>query len=99
MSTTKDKILLCAGIATGAVMAQVLYNYYKSKPDQPNITIEEKGFTDANYEEQKNLYKTEAFIRSEIISEVNYKIALALLKGGESFHGQVEVTFTMRHNS
>lgn len=50
-------------------------------------------------EEQKQdklvgtLYKKEAFVRSEKIKDVRYRIVYAMLPGGKNFMGQVEVDF------
>lgn len=56
-------------------------------------------FVDAAHDEIKTLYKTEAFKRSEEVSDVSYRLAYALLKGGETFEGQVEVKFTLSEQS
>jgi len=44
-----------------------------------------KYFVDAAFEESKTLYKKEAFKRSEEISNVSYRLAYALNRGGEAF--------------
>jgi hypothetical protein len=44
-----------------------------------------KGFTDVAFEEQRSLYKTDAFVRSGQVSNVSYKVAYALNRGGETF--------------
>ena len=54
-----------------------------------------KFFVDAAHDEIKTLYKNEAFKRSEEVSNVNYKLSYSLLRGGETFEGQVEVNFTL----
>jgi len=49
------------------------------------------GFTDPDFESNHYLTKTEAKSRSALVSEVNYLIALGLVKGGETFHGKVTI--------
>ena len=39
--------------------------------------------------------KEEIYQRSKDISNVSYKLAYALLRGGQSFHGRVEMSFTL----
>lgn len=53
-------------------------------------------FVDANAEGVKTLYRTEAFERSENVSNVKYRIAYALLRGGERFHGQSKIWFDLK---
>jgi len=55
-----------------------------------------EGFTDPFYKTNKYLSKIEAASRSELISDVNYTLALGLLKGGESFTGKVTIEFSLR---
>lgn len=75
-----------------------MYNYYKNKQShQPALELE--GFTDPSADDNKKLLRTEAFHRSAMIGDVKYKIALSLLKGGESFHGKVEVNFELNYVS
>ena len=52
-------------------------------------------FTDAAAEGIKTLYKTEAIKRSQEVSDVSYRLAYALLRGGETFHGYIEVQFSL----
>ena len=56
-------------------------------------------FTDASADGVKTLYKTEAIKRSQEVSDVSYRLAYALLRGGETFHGYVEVNFTLTEAS
>mmetsp|Transcript_33619 Transcript_33619/g.51818 ORF Transcript_33619/g.51818 Transcript_33619/m.51818 type:complete len:80 (+) Transcript_33619:112-351(+) len=46
-------------------------------------------FNDPSAEEMRHVMKEEIFQRSTDISNVGYKLAFALLKGGKNFHGQV----------
>ena len=48
-----------------------------------------KYFVDAAAKESRPLYKNEAFLRSEQVDNVSYKLAYALYKGGDIFQGQV----------
>ena len=52
-------------------------------------------YTDPSFEDKKTIYRTEALLRSSCISELNYDLALSLLKGGDVFHGQVTVSFNL----
>ena len=52
-------------------------------------------FTDTAADGIKTLYKTEANKRSEAVSDVSYRLAYALLRGGEHFHGYIEVKFSL----
>lgn len=52
-------------------------------------------FTDDQASEIVPLYEKEAMQRSKDITNVSYKLAYALLRGGQNFHGQVEITFDL----
>ena len=54
-----------------------------------------QGFKDPNHEGNKFLSKIEAAFRSEIVSDVNYVIALGLLKGGKTFNGKIRIEFNL----
>ena len=56
-------------------------------------------FVDASAEGVKTLYRTEAFERSAQVSNAKYRIAYALLRGGERFHGQSKITFDLKEVS
>ena len=60
-----------------------------SEPLAPGV------FVDAQAEGTKFLYKTDAFERSEKVSNVRYRMAYALLRGGEHFHGQSKIFFDL----
>lgn len=53
------------------------------------------GFKDEGTDSLRTLYKTEANKRSKMIQDVSYRIAYALIRGGKTFHGQVQVKFTL----
>ena len=53
------------------------------------------SFRDPKHAGQKYITKVEAFNRSEIISNVNYVIALGLRKRGKTFHGRICVEFDL----
>ena len=65
------------------------------KKDDAGVITEWKGFTDPNHEGNKFLSKKEAIFRSQIVSDVNYTIALGLLKGGKTFNGKVKIDFKL----
>jgi len=52
-------------------------------------------FADAEHGSVHYLTKVDALKRSEIVSHVSYKLALALIKGGQTFHGHVITSFTL----
>ena len=60
-----------------------------SEPLAPGV------FVDASAEGVKTLYRKEAFERSTVVKNVKYRIAYALLRGGERFHGQSKITFDL----
>ena len=39
--------------------------------------------------------KIEAANRSELVENVSYRMALGLIKGGETFHGKVHIDYTL----
>ena len=53
------------------------------------------GFVDPEHEGQSFLTKSEAENRSKIISEVSYCLTMGLVKGGGSFHGKVQIDFSL----
>ena len=55
--------------------------------------------TDSETADIVPLWEKEAMQRSKDISNVSYKLAYALLRGGETFHGQVEINFTLNQPS
>ena len=54
----------------------------KATPAPEETKGDWEGFTDPQYKESKYLSRVEAFSRSELVSDVNYTIALGLIKGG-----------------
>jgi len=55
-----------------------------------------EGFTDPDYDKQKTLYRSDAIERSKYVSDVQYELALAMLRGGQTFFGQVSIVFTLK---
>jgi hypothetical protein len=51
------------------------------------VKLAEGEFTDPGYAEPHSLKKEEADKRSRQVSDVSYKTAYALLRGGDNFHG------------
>ena len=50
-------------------------------------------------EDQVHLLRTESVQRAKDISNVSYKMALALLKGGKTFHGHSVIKFSLTEES
>ena len=88
------KILVAASLTTGALFAQSLYNYYKNRPAE-DFKDTEKGFVDSAFSEARAIQRSDAFIRSSCISNVSYQLALALVRGGEDYQGQVIIRFQL----
>lgn len=84
-------------MATAAALAAAGYLLYSnmSTDKQDAGILKGKGFKDEGKDQLRTLYKTEAAKRAELISDVSYRIAYALLRGGKTFLGQVKVQFTM----
>ena len=57
-----------------------------------------KHFEDAAADEIKTLYKQEAFERSRLVSDVEYKLAYALIPGGTTFEGNVVINFNLNED-
>jgi hypothetical protein len=53
-------------------------------------------FNDAEAREHKFISKADCEARSKAITDVNYTLALALLRGGKTFHGDVKIAFTLK---
>ena len=53
-----------------------------------------EGFSDPDYATNHYLTKAEAQSRSTLVSEVNYTLALGLVKGGQTFHGKVTIDWS-----
>ena len=56
-------------------------------------------FRDATAAEHKYLFKAESIQRAKDVSNVSYKLTLALLKGGKTFHGHVSINFDLSAES
>ena len=65
----------------------------------PVVQKQHFTFTDPDCPDIVPLWEKEAMQRSKDISNVSYKLAYALLRGGETFHGQVEINFTLNQPS
>ena len=63
----------------------------KSSPNQPT------GFIDPNGTQNQYLSKVAAEIRSKNVKNVEYQIVLGLVKGGKTFHGQVQIDFDLNN--
>lgn len=107
MSLSKEntKYAIIAGTAT--VVSLLGYGFYTYMSGAgPNKQAESQDdlatlsfFKDANADKMSYLYKKEAMQRSADISDVEYKVAYALLRGGETFHGQVDIKFSLSATS
>jgi len=53
----------------------------------------QKIFVDAAKDESRSIYKKDAFVRSSQVSDVSYKLAYALNRGGNTFEGNVTISF------
>ena len=52
-------------------------------------------FKDEGKDELRTLYCKDALYRSSYIHDVKYRIAYALLPGGKTFHGSVQISFEL----
>ena len=92
---TKEKMMV-AGVATAALVGYGIYSMMSGKEDNKGEKmLSGKVFNDVNMAKQNYLYKKEAFKRSGDVSKVSYKIGYALIRGGKSYHGRVEMKFTL----
>ena len=102
MSLSKETYMKFAGAAVAAaVLAGGIYYSMSGSaepaegPEKEDDQIQDKketdsgsrGFKDIGEEKMRTLYRTEAFKRSSILSDVEYKIAYGLIRGGKTFHG------------
>ena len=71
-----------------------MFNYFKTR-NETNDKLDSESFIDPASEESRTLYRSEAFIRSSCIFNLSYTLSLALLRGGEDFHGQVIINFNL----
>jgi hypothetical protein len=62
---------------------------YKSRSKNAASADQSGDFVDPNYDKNQFISKAAAYTRSQSVSEVSYLIAVALLKGGKTFHGKV----------
>ena len=99
MSISKDMKgpLLALGALATAAAAYTLYSY--ANASSANNSYDFIEFVDPSKDEQKTLYKKEAIKRSRDISNVSYALAYALLRGGDNYHGQVNIQFTLREGA
>ena len=98
MSLSKEHYAYIAGAAAVTAAAYYLISARGDKPaqtpeDLQNAVID--FFADPAAKENKWVTKQEIFKRSNMISNVTYKIAYALLRGGKDFHGKVEIKFNL----
>jgi len=56
-------------------------------------------FRDPFFSENHSLAKTTAFARSSVVSDVDYRLTLAMVKGGETFQGLVRINFNLKEKS
>ena len=90
------------GVAAALAVGYGIYTFMQtaepagSSPSSPGAApAVQKHFTDPDCPDIVPLWEKEAMQRSKDISNVSYKLAYALLRGGENFHGQVEINFTL----
>ena len=93
-----------AAILAAAVAGYGIWSYFRANQDDTKTTTTEamapqealKYFIDKAHEEIKTLYKTEALARSQNVSDVRYKTCYALLRGGTTFEGVIEINFSLK---
>ena len=96
MSEQDQKIQLAAALTTSAAFLQTMYLFYAHRrPNEPNIN--RSILTDPAFKEQKSLGRQEAFKRSSVISNLSYQLSLALLSGGDTYHGVVTINFDLSY--
>ncbi|CDW86678.1 aminopeptidase n [Stylonychia lemnae] len=97
--TQDNKILIAASLTTASALAQALYIYFKNR--NPDVETEESesstSMVDPAYGESRFITRIDAVQRASVISNLSYKIAVSLLKGGENFHGQVTINFNLSY--
>jgi hypothetical protein len=71
-----------------------LMNKTVAAQDQPRRLL-----TDKTYGTNYYLTKAEASYRSSIVSQVDYKLTIALPKGGKTFKGHVVISFLLKEAS
>lgn len=104
MSLSKDRWgYIAAGATVLAVSAAVYWYAYsgvagkgdeEAEHDDNVIVVEEDG-DEEPHEVKATLYKSEALVRSKAFSDLHYRVAFALLPGGKTFRGQVEIDFKL----
>ena len=102
MSLSKEKWGYLAASAAALVAvgtAVYLYSYSGSstatEKDDENVIVVEVDEDEAAQKIKPTLYKKEAMARSKCFSDLHYRIVYAMLPGGKTFRGQVEVKFKL----
>ena len=62
---------------------------------EPESQALPEGFFDPAHDKNQFISKVSAEARSQSVSGVSYLIAVALPKGGKTFHGRVQIDFTL----
>jgi hypothetical protein len=102
-TTAAVTALAVAGYGIWAYMKQQNTAADDTKPEtltagdkmSPEEAIKHFFVDTAPADDLKTLYRTEAMKRSEQVKDVSYRLAYALNRGGGTFQGQVEVTFSL----
>jgi hypothetical protein len=72
-----------AALVATAVAGYAIYSYM----GEPSAAKKPSGFKDEGTESLRTLYKSDANKRAKMIKDVSYRVAYALIRGGQTFHG------------
>jgi hypothetical protein len=93
MSLSKEKAIVAGSVAVGALLLGGMYyqmtksSFPDQKPEGRVIPIQEQKKIKERKKRiaQETLYKTEAVFRKKHVSDVEYHLAVAFPKGGDTF--------------
>lgn len=66
---------------------QSLYLYFKNTTNDGTAQVITQALTDPAFDESRFITRIEAVQRCTVVHNLDYKIALSLLRGGQNFHG------------
>jgi len=89
----KNSKMLAVGAAALTIAAAGAYYAYKSFSGKEQSWDIAASFVDPEHSQNHYLKKTEAQERSAVISDVSYKLAVSIKKGGGTFQGRVEISY------
>ena len=111
MSLSKEQYpyAIAAGVTAAVAIGVGIYAYMgQSEPGQAGGDVVEQTSTlvtatekvdEEEEQEHVHLLRTESVQRGKDVSNVSYKMALALLKGGKTFHGHSIIKFSLTEES